>query len=382
LAQKEKEKDELKAQLDKIAQEMYVVKKKLDSLREEKRSMLEKLADMGFVKNEASPKQKYNGFCPKNDCKGYLEADYTCGMCKEKACRTCRCAVHKGDCDPNIVANIKFLAQDSKNCPNCRIQIFRIEGCNQMFCTECHTAFDWESGKIEVGEIHNPHYIEWARKNGGLDQNNAQMRARGLNARAMQGNACENMQIHDIDRAVRKFGLDCGKWLEDALRLSGHIRGIILPNCEAEPYNHLTNQDLRVKFLLNKLDIKDWVKEIKRREKQREKQTEIRSVLVMLANTLRELLNNIAQAKDVGEAVQFIEQLHELQKYVQKTFESIASRFENKTFTLNKNWSMTSPTRKWDFKVYKQARQDEDVQMRNGFENALRAIQGQTRRRA
>jgi hypothetical protein len=35
-----------------------------------------------------------------------------------------------------------------------------------MWCTQCHTGFSWRRGTIE-NRVHNPHYYEWQRQNGG-----------------------------------------------------------------------------------------------------------------------------------------------------------------------------------------------------------------------
>lgn len=76
-------------------------------------------------------------------------------------------------CDPNKVANIQFLKQSSKPCPKCGCPISKIDGCDQMWCTQCNTAFSWTSGNIVTGRVHNPHYFEWLRRTG----NNAALAA-------------------------------------------------------------------------------------------------------------------------------------------------------------------------------------------------------------
>ena len=44
-----------------------------------------------------------------------------------------------------------------------------VRNCNQMWCVMegCNTAFDWVSGRIITGAVHNPHYYEWLRRTGG-----------------------------------------------------------------------------------------------------------------------------------------------------------------------------------------------------------------------
>jgi len=43
-----------------------------------------------------------------------------------------------------------------------------VHNCHQMFCTICHTPFDWSTGKIIKGRFHNPEYTDYLRNNGGL----------------------------------------------------------------------------------------------------------------------------------------------------------------------------------------------------------------------
>lgn len=106
----------------------------------------------------------YTRPCFTNNCKGFLNEGFHCGLCDKQYCIDCY-EIKETDhvCEPSIKQNIKLLKKDTKACPKCSTGIHKIDGCNQMFCTKCHTAFDWETGKIDKGVIHNPHYYEYLR---------------------------------------------------------------------------------------------------------------------------------------------------------------------------------------------------------------------------
>lgn len=126
---------------------------------------------------EVVRKEKKSFFmqCPANECNGMVSTQYNCGLCKIKVCKDCHEMIkdkeasdHK--CDPNNVATAAAIKKDTKQCPGCHIPVFRSEGCSQMWCTSCHTAFDWRTGDKIEGHIHNPHWLEFQRaQNGGVN---------------------------------------------------------------------------------------------------------------------------------------------------------------------------------------------------------------------
>jgi hypothetical protein len=136
------------------------------------------------------PVPKFIRSCVNESCNGFLNEDWFCTLCNHSTCKECNCLIKKGSplegsvsttvlplegsvsttleqhtCNPDDVASAKLINTDTKPCPTCKTGIYRISGCNQMWCIQCHTAFDWTTGKIET-YIHNPHYYEWMRATG------------------------------------------------------------------------------------------------------------------------------------------------------------------------------------------------------------------------
>ena len=110
--------------------------------------------------------------CPYPDCRGLIEImTFQCGVCTNKICQRCRGPVrpdHPHQCNEKDVETVNLLVSDTKPCPKCFSPIYKIEGCDQMWCTKCRTPFSWNTGKIVTGVIHNPHAIRWQREHGGL----------------------------------------------------------------------------------------------------------------------------------------------------------------------------------------------------------------------
>jgi hypothetical protein len=99
-------------------------------------------------------------FCPLN-CTGLVK-NGRCGDCKKTVCAKCREErLEKHECNKELLETIKLIKRDTKQCPRCKTPIHKIDGCDQMFCTKCKTAFSWRTLNIHRGIIHNPHYHEY-----------------------------------------------------------------------------------------------------------------------------------------------------------------------------------------------------------------------------
>jgi hypothetical protein len=105
--------------------------------------------------------------CP-GECTGFIFSSGpgagTCGLCATKVCLECNCTIKDSHtCNPDDIASFSLIKQSCVQCPKCATQIQKISGCNQMWCTssDCNTAFDWQTGRIINGPIHNPHYHQW-----------------------------------------------------------------------------------------------------------------------------------------------------------------------------------------------------------------------------
>jgi hypothetical protein len=127
--------------------------------------------------------------CPGEGCRGFLDEKWICGVCDMSVCSHCHIGLGEDEvveerhgsaavdqapegkrwhiCNPDQIATARLLARDTKPCPKCKALISKIDGCDQMWCTQCQTAFSWQTGQVEEGRVHNPHYYEWQRRNKG-----------------------------------------------------------------------------------------------------------------------------------------------------------------------------------------------------------------------
>jgi hypothetical protein len=227
----------------------------------------------------AAPERERRVFvmpCPATGCRGFLSQAYKCGVCDVYACPDCRelkgfshDAAHT--CDPNTVATVRAMKKDTRPCPECGISIFKIEGCNMMFCTGCHTPFDWVSGKkITHGAIHNPHYFEYLRAtNGGhMPRNPGDIPCAGNLPTAWAFD-------REVSRGNPHLSHSLTDWLFRALRVVHHVQQVEIPN-QTNAAEDIDNTEHNVRYLTKEIDETRWKQLLQMREKRRIKRDEIR----------------------------------------------------------------------------------------------------------
>jgi hypothetical protein len=294
---------------------------------------------MGFITGTTTinelEKKKFVRACPSDGCKGFLSTAWKCGLCENWTCPDChevkgkeREAEHT--CDPNNVATAQMLAKDTRNCPNCAAAIFKINGCDQMWCTQCHTAFSWRTGRIEANvTIHNPHYYEFQRLNGTLQRNPGDVVCGGL---AHWSSVSRKLVLQAMSPNGRVFGN-----VSHAYRSHGHAQWAIIPRYTVNA-NRTENRDLRIKYMTGDISEDDFKKKIQQREKANQRKRDIRQVVEMYMAVIVNLFQ--AYMSPEGDNEVLVTSLEGLQEHynttlanVQKCYKCVVPLLVNFNFT-------------------------------------------------
>ena len=300
----------------------------------------------------AGPSQEKARFvmrCPNDGCKGFLSTAWKCGVCEHWACPEChetkgtdRKAEHT--CKPENVETAKLLAKDTKGCPKCGVPIHRIHGCNQMFCTCCHTGFDWQTLAIinTARGFHNPHYYEMREQLGNVVL--PQAPADDNDPCAANNNVPRNEVITHV---VESNGLNPARIGPKGFRILMFIRWLNeianqdIPRLErrldvdAQSYGNnqavALNAEIRISYMLNEVDEDGFKSAIQKREKQRHKLAEIIQVHRSFVALSWDVIRQIVAAQTQGAILGCVEGLERLMALSRDGLDRISKKYACKT---------------------------------------------------
>jgi hypothetical protein len=264
-------------------------------------------------KEEKTEKNTFKRKCNHTGCLGWLSSAWKCGLCENFTCVHCFKVIgEKKDashvCDPCDVETAKLIKSSTKPCPKCGEGIEKGEGCDVMFCTGCHTGFNWVTGKIlQDTQIHNPHYFEWQARNG----------AAATNAQNPCGARLGGFMVNRVGPSHRTM---FGKMI----RIIMHIEDIEYGKYDYH-LEHTNNEDLLVDYLLKKKDKDDVKRNIQNRERRVEREKAIRDVLETFVMAGKDIVHSILQNSKATE--EFFKDLNTLKDFVNENLKNIGKLY-------------------------------------------------------
>ena len=230
--------------------------------------------------------------CPIDDCKGFLDEKYNCGLCDNQICIKCmEIKNEEHECDSDKVETIKLLKKDTKGCPKCGQLIYKIDGCDQMWCPPCHTTFSWRTGQVEEGNIHNPEYYRWMRENN-------QTLARNPGDEPFDPCGNNNINIRMLNEIIMiNFKPHTKESLQifNMHRLVGHIDMLIRYQNTINIENEDTLKNMRIDYLLNDLGKLTWKTKLQTIDKKQEKEKQMINIWTLLKYVIIEYMGKISE---------------------------------------------------------------------------------------
>ncbi|MEW5315072.1 MAG: hypothetical protein WDW38_006524 [Sanguina aurantia] len=305
--------------------------------------------------------------CPCAGCKGFVTSGgWRCGVCDVQVCRRCRETTDAGGysdtdtdrdtdtgtgtgtgtgtstdagtthrdrttahvCDEERVATCRLLSTDTKPCPACASLIFKISGCDQMWCVTCHAAFSWQTGTIVDAsreQVHNPEFYRYLRKlNGGEIPVDA-----GIPVN-MRCNA-DGPSAQDLMRAVGHLPPSMEKrWLATSHHALHHMRSMTIPSAyRLEPDNmtlERRNIVVRRRYMLGQVDEPTFRSLLRTREKRRLRNIEFRELCDTFVQISVDVLNTLRPGMAQEDLPGVIAQLEAGRAYLNRSMVTLGRR--------------------------------------------------------
>jgi hypothetical protein len=200
-----------------------------------------------------------------------------------------------------------------------------------MWCTACNTGFNWRTGKIADGPIHNPHYFDWLRRQGrdpAADNRQPLTCEQDLDRRIVQALGGRGQYVGPYRYTPRsKAGADTDdNYLLEVWRL----RAEVADTYTREPNANEAYRKLRVQFMVGEITEEAWKVSLQKIEKDVNFSQAKRQVSELFAGASHDLIRSIILEPDANKK-EIRRQVNELIQYCNDSYDAIAKRFGRKT---------------------------------------------------
>ena len=328
---------DLEVENSKLNDEISILKEKYRLLELKKRENDVKIRNI-LTGNEGGEekRQHFHKACPADNCKGFLSTAYKCGICKIWACSKCFeiKGYNKDDehtCKEENLKTAEMIKKETKNCPGCAATIYKINGCDQMFCTQCKIAFSWKTGEIETGVIHNPHFYEYQRQVGQNIRNPTEVPCGGIPGYwDFQNKIRYSLRRKEISQKltdkVMNFHREANHWQHWEIRL-------LRRQCRLLE----DNRGLRIEYLLNNITEHFMKNELIKREKSKNKKNSILHIYELMNTVFTESLIDIYNQTDQNNILMNFDRIEKLIDYSNKELARVSYVFGQTVKCFDKN---------------------------------------------
>ena len=295
---------------------------KLDEKNRQKEILNEQIYLLEGNKKTSDKKEKkttYISNCPNSKCRGFITDKYNCEICHLEICKACMSEKEEGHiCKRDDIESAQLIRESSKPCPKCYIPIFKISGCNQMFCTNCHVVFDWMTLKIDNGSVHNAHYFDWMTSQNNSENINLDEVACG-DILDIYRNLVHQFNYNYDDNDYYKF-----QKVKRIFETNRIFNGEIIENIRE---NLIKNkfEDYRIEYLDNKISEKNWKSKIAKDTISNEKYESLIEIFEMYVTITSDLIRQLAFKKIT--VSKLLESYTEFYKYFENTIDETLEIF-------------------------------------------------------
>lgn len=320
-----------------IKQQIHEINNLIQQLCRDKRALEQRLWNAQHcttrtVHDTEAPTQRFTRACPDEHCRGFLSTQWKCGTCEKKTCKDCHVILEDSEehtCNKDDLETAKLLDKDTKPCPKCATGIYKIDGCDQMWCTQCHTAFSWKTGRIE-SRVHNPHYFEYMRRtNGGL--------ARNMNDHFVCGQELTARIVRQINYDRDSPGVKTVlRNIDHAVQSVIHLQYVQMNTYRVDQVED--NIELRIQYLNKDISESDFKIRVQRANKKHEKKREIGEILDLFTRTVTEIVLRMAQESTAESGFEQIssywKEIIGIQEYANECLSEISTTYSSKKHQL------------------------------------------------
>ena len=270
--------------------------------------------------------------CPTDNCQGYLDRKYKCGICEVQICSKCeniKKNVIEGEedehvCNKDDVDTVSLKNKTSKPCPTCSKLTFKAGGCSQVWCPPpCNggkgTSWNFNTGLLDKGAVHSPDYYDYMRKNGNL----------------LPANNCrENLLFPAIWELQRTMSRKDFLHITDIHRFFIDLENNVMKKFEERNLGDFrANLDLRKLYLTNKLDKSQFKRNLFARNKKINKKKTIYENLDILYQVGFDIFNRL-KYNHITKA-QAIEELNNIRCYYNTIIKKTKDRYDCKSLMVS-----------------------------------------------